>query len=130
MTTPTTSPNGHALGPLHAPGMFEVHDADHRIVADTNPHVLACGETVEISDDLAEEYARLFADAPAAALILRMLVAGVASIEVAEPPGFAPFREFKFGSECYVLTDAYDWTWASIINAIGWQRCLSALGDG
>lgn len=73
------------------------------------------------------EWAHLFADATAMRLALDMICAGVAEILTAEPPGFAPFREFKFGNECYALTDAYQWTWTSIITAIGWSRCLEAL---
>jgi hypothetical protein len=116
------------IGPLHAPGIFEIHDDQHRIVGDTNPYTLNDGDEEPISDELAEAYAKLFAEAPAMKLALDLIAAGVASIVTTTPPGFASFQEFIFDKTHFALIGDHPWT--KVINLAGWSQAREALAKG
>jgi hypothetical protein len=60
-------------------------------------------------------------NAPAAMLILRMLCAGVADIR-RSPSGFC---ELAFHGLRHPITGTY----TQLVNAIGWHRCVEALGE-
>lgn len=117
-TDPMPNPTGgHTLGPLRVSSvnMYRVVHDNGRMVCTTASGDFGCDASIE--------YARLFADSPAAALILRMLCAGV--IAISNDTLLFWSSDGEHAEEFFQITGTY----TDLVTKIGWHRCVEALGE-
>ena len=130
----------HTQGPWHAPCFATVIDGcDCRYVLSEGYAGSICEVSIDNGIRLVTEggndcppleeakaNAHLIADAPAAALALALICAGVAVVLDTEPKTFRVWFNQSNGQMDISVTPLAD-TWTATINAIGWDRCREAL---